>query len=35
MMELEDRIRTDGTPTTAYLEYWNGSIPWVSAKNHQ
>lgn len=26
-------FRTGGTPTTAYPEYWNGSIPWVSAKD--
>ena len=33
MMELEDRIRTGGMPTTAYPEYWNGSIPWGAAKD--
>ena len=33
MMELEDRIRTGGMPTTASPEYWNGSVPWVSAKD--
>ena len=33
MMELEDRIRTDGMPSTAHPKYWNGSIPWVSAKD--
>lgn len=26
-------FRTDGTPSTAHPEYWNGSIPWVSAKD--
>lgn len=26
-------FRTGGTPFTAHPEYWNGSIPWVSAKD--
>ena len=26
-------FRTDGTPSTAHPEYWNGSIPWVSARD--
>ena len=26
-------FRTCGTPSTAHPEYWNGSIPWVSAKD--
>lgn len=26
-------FRTGGTPSTAHPEYWNGEIPWVSAKD--
>ena len=26
-------FRTGGTPSTAHPEYWNGAIPWVSAKD--
>ena len=26
-------FRTGWTPSTAHPEYWNGSIPWVSAKD--
>ena len=26
-------FRTGGTPSTAHPEYWNGPIPWVSAKD--
>ncbi|MCQ2391402.1 MAG: hypothetical protein MJ240_08250, partial [Kiritimatiellae bacterium] len=26
-------FRTGGTPSTAIPEYWNGAIPWVSAKD--